>query len=344
MRHFDDWRDPMGRIGVIGGGAYGSAMACVLRRAGHETTIWAREPFTVTSINRDRINPLYLPHIQLPPGIRATGELAEAIERTDFVLLAVPAQFLRGVARDMAAHVPPGLPVVNCAKGIERGTCAFMPEVIADTIPHATVAVLSGPAFAGEVARDLPTGVTFACADPGVGETVSRAIATTNFCTYLTDDVPGSTIGGVMKNVLAIACGIAHGRKLGANARATLITRGLAEMARLGLAKGARLETFLGLSGIGDLTLTCNNVQSRNMSLGVSIGEGRALDEILAERREVTEGAYSAEALAALAKCLELSMPIVAAVDAVLNHGADIDASISRLIAHPWHHEGVAYT
>jgi len=334
----------MGRVGVIGGGAYGSAMACVLHRGGHQTTMWAREPFTVTSINRDRMNPLYLPRIKLPAGIRATGELAEAIAGMDFLILAVPAQFLRSVARDMAAHVPPAMPVVNCAKGIERGTCALMPEVITETLPQATIAVLSGPAFAREVALDLPTGVTFACADAAVGESVSRAIATANFCTYLTDDVPGSTIGGVMKNVLAIACGIAHGRKLGANARATLITRGLAEMARLGLAKGARIETFLGLSGIGDLTLTCNNVQSRNMSLGVAIGEGRSLADVLAERREVTEGAYSAEALAELAQRLGLNMPIVAAVDAVLNHGADIDATIAQLIAHPWHHEGVAYT
>lgn len=333
----------MGRVGVIGGGAYGTAMACVLHRAGHETTVWAREPFTVAAINRDRMNPLYLPRVKLPDRIRATGDLAEAIRGMDFVLLAVPAQYLRSVAAEMAPHVPHAMPVVNCAKGIERGTCAFMPEVIAQTIPQATVAVLSGPAFAREIAGDLPTGVTFACADAAVGERVSRAIASANFCTYLTDDVPGSTVGGVMKNVLAIACGIAHGRKLGANARATLITRGLAEMARLGLAKGARLETFLGLSGIGDLTLTCNNVQSRNMSLGVALGEGRALSDVLSERREVTEGASSAEALASLARQLQLRMPIVAAVDAVLNHGADIDASIAQLIAHPWHHEGVAF-
>lgn len=333
----------MANVGVIGGGAYGSAMACVLSRGGHRTTIWAREPFTVTSINRDRINPLYLPRIKLAADLHATGDLAAAAGGMDFLLLAVPAQFLRSVARELASHVRAGMPVVNCAKGIERGSCALMPEVLAETIPQAVIAVLSGPAFAGEVARDLPTGVTFACADTKAGEAVSRAIATTHFCTYLTDDVIGSTIGGVMKNVLAIACGIAHGKKLGANARATLITRGLAEMARLGLAKGARLETFLGLSGIGDLTLTCNNVQSRNMSLGVALGEGRSAAEVLAERREVTEGAYSAEALAELARRLGLDMPIVAAVDAVLNHGADIDASIARLIAHPWHHEGVAY-
>ncbi|MCC6535333.1 MAG: NAD(P)-dependent glycerol-3-phosphate dehydrogenase [Burkholderiales bacterium] len=334
----------MSRVAVIGGGAFGSAMACVMRRGGHETLLWAREPFTVAAINRDRINPLYLPRIKLEAGIRATNELAEAIHGADFLLMAVPAQFVRTVAEAMRALVAPGMPIVNCAKGIERGSCALMPEVLAETLPGVVVAVLSGPAFAREVANDLPTGVTFACADAGVGERVSRAIATPRFCTYLCDDVAGATVGGVMKNVLAIACGIAEGRKLGANARATLITRGLAEMARLGLAKGGQLETFMGLSGIGDLTLTCNNVQSRNMSLGLALGEGRRLADVLGERREVTEGAYSAEALAALARRLDISMPITAAVDAVLNHGAEIEPTIERLIAHPWHHEGIMFS
>jgi len=331
----------MSRVGVIGGGAFGSAMACVMRRAGHETVLWAREPFTVQAINRDRINPLYLPRVKLEAGIHATQDLARAIDGADFVLLAVPSQYLRGVADVMRPNLPKGTPVVSCAKGIERGTCALMPEVIAQSLPQATVCVLSGPAFARELAHDLPTGVTFACANAAVGERVSRAIATPRFCTYLSDDVPGAAVGGAMKNVLAVACGIAEGRKLGANARATLITRGLIEMARLGLAKGARLETFMGLSGIGDLTLTCNNVQSRNMSLGVALGEGRSLAAVLGERREVTEGAFSAEAVAALARRLEIDLPIVTAVDQVLNHGAAIDATIARLIAHPWHHEGI---
>ena len=332
----------MSRVGVIGGGAFGSAMACVMRRAGHETILWAREPFTVQALNRDRMNPLYLPRIKLEAGIRATDVLAQALDGMDFLLLAVPSQYLRTVSEAMRPDVAAGTPVVNCAKGIERGTCALMPEVIAQSLPQATVCVLSGPAFARELANDLPTGVTFACADADVGERVSRAIATPRFCTYLSDDVPGAALGGAMKNVLAIACGIAEGKKLGANARATLITRGLTEMARLGLAKGARLETFMGLSGIGDLTLTCNNVQSRNMSLGVALGEGRSLTEVLGERREVTEGAFSAEAVAALARRLEIDLPIVAAIDQVLNHGADLDATIARLIAHPWHHEGIA--
>jgi len=332
----------MASVGIIGGGAFGTAMACVIRRSGHETTIWAREPYTVAALNRDGINPLYLPRVRVEPGIVATNELAQATSDKDFILMVVPAQFLRSVAVQMRALLAAGTPVVTCAKGIERGTCALMPEVIAETLPAAKIAVLSGPAFAREVAADLPTGVTLACTDARLGEYLAHEIGTPRFRTYLSDDVIGAAIGGALKNVLAIAAGIAEGKKLGNNARATLITRGLLEMARLGLAKGARLETFMGLCGIGDLTLTCNNLQSRNMSLGVALGEGRTLSEVLGERKEVTEGAYSAEAVAALARRLGVDMPIVAAVDQVLNHGADLDATITSLLAHPYRREGIA--
>lgn len=332
----------MARVGIIGGGAFGTAMACVIRRSGHATTLWAREPFTVAALNRDGINPLYLPRVRVEPGIVATSDLAEATVEKDFILMVVPAQFLRSVAVQMRTLLAAGTPVVTCAKGIERGTCALMPEVIAETLPMAKIAVLSGPAFAREVAAGLPTGVTLACADTPLGEYLAHQIGTPRFRTYLSDDVIGAAIGGALKNVLAIASGIAEGRKLGNNARATLITRGLLEMTRLGLAKGARLETFMGLCGIGDLTLTCNNVQSRNMSLGVALGEGRTLKEVLGERKEVTEGAYSAEAVATLARRLEVAMPIVQAVDQVLNHGADLDAAIAGLLAHPVRREGVA--
>ena len=332
----------MVRVGIIGGGAFGTAMACVIRRSGHETILWAREPYTVAALNRDGINPLYLPRVRVEPGIVATNDLAEATASKDFILMVVPAQFLRSVALQMRALLAAGTPVVTCAKGIERGTCALMPEVIAETLPMAKIAVLSGPAFAREVAAGLPTGVTLACADAGLGEYLAREIGTPRFRTYQSDDVIGAAIGGALKNVLAIAAGIAEGRKLGNNARATLITRGLLEMVRLGLAKGARAETFMGLCGIGDLTLTCNNVQSRNMSLGVALGEGRTHEAVLGERKEVTEGVYSAEAIAALARRLGVDMPIVEAVDQVLNHGADLDATIARLLAHPYRREGVS--
>ncbi len=327
----------MARVGIIGGGAFGTAMACVIRRSDHETVIWAREPEVAASINRQGTNTLFLGGVRLVPGIAATNDLAAAAERADFLLLAPPAQHMRAVTTQLRPALKPGTPVVSCSKGIERGSCLLMPEVLAETLPRAKLAVLSGPSFAREIAHDLPCGVTLACADAAVGEMLVRAIGTPRFRTYLSDDLTGATIGGVMKNVLAIAAGIVQGRRLGENARATLITRGLAEATRLGLAKGARAETFMGLSGVGDLVLTCNSMQSRNTSLGVAIGEGRKAGDVLAARKEVTEGAHSAEAVAALAKRLRIEMPIVEAVDDVLNHGADLDATIARLLAHPYH-------
>ena len=327
----------MARVGIIGGGAFGTAMACVVRRSGHETVLWAREPEVAASINGHASNPLFLGGVPLVPGIVATNDLATAVDGADFLLLAPPAQHMRAVTMQLRSVIEPGLPVVSCSKGIERGSCALMPEVLAETLPRAKIAVLSGPSFAREIALDLPCGVTLACADAAAGESLARAIGTPRFRAYLSDDVTGAAIGGVMKNVLAIAAGIVQGKKLGENARATIITRGLAETIRLGVAKGARTETFMGLSGVGDLVLTCNSMQSRNTSLGVALGEGRKPGEVLAGRKEVTEGALSVEAVAALAKRLRLEMPIVEAVDQVLNHGADLDATIARLLAHPYH-------
>jgi glycerol-3-phosphate dehydrogenase (NAD(P)+) len=327
----------MARVGIIGGGAFGTAMACVIRRSGHDTVVWAREPEVAASINAQGTNALFLGGVQLVPGIVATHDLAAAADGADFLLLAPPAQHMRAVTAQLRAVLEPGTPVVSCSKGIERGSCMLMPEVLAETLPRAKVAVLSGPSFAREIALDLPCGVTLACADAAAGEMLARAIGTPRFRTYLSDDLTGATVGGVMKNVLAIAAGIVVGKKLGENARATLITRGLAESTRLGVAKGARAETFMGLSGVGDLVLTCNSLQSRNTSLGVAIGEGRKAGDVLAARKEVTEGAHSAEAVAELAKRLKVDMPIVEAVDAVLNRGADLDATIARLLAHPYH-------
>jgi glycerol-3-phosphate dehydrogenase (NAD(P)+) len=327
----------MARVGIIGGGAFGTAMACVIRRSGHETVIWAREPEVAASINAQGTNALFLAGVRLVPGIVATNDLARAAEGADFVLLAPPAQHMRAVTAQLRLALKAGTPVVSCSKGIERGSCALMPEVLGETLPEAKLAVLSGPSFAREIAHDLPCGVTLACADAATGEMLVKAIGTTRFRTYLSDDLIGAAIGGMMKNVLAIAAGIVQGKRLGENARATLITRGLAEAMRLGLAKGARAETFTGLCGVGDLVLTCNSLQSRNTSLGVAIGEGRKPKDVLAARREVTEGAHSAEAVAALAKRLGVDMPISEAVDQVLNHEADLDATIERLLAHPYH-------
>jgi glycerol-3-phosphate dehydrogenase (NAD(P)+) len=234
------------------------------------------------------------------------------------------------------------VPAVVCAKGIEGGTCALLSEVVAEALPAATVAVLSGPSFAAEVARDLPTAVTFACVDAGLRKALPAALGTPRFRIYSTGDVIGAEIGGAVKNVLAIACGIVQGRGLGDNARAALITRGLAEIARLADAKGARAETLMGLCGVGDLVLTCNNMQSRNFSLGVALGEGARLRDVLAGRTSVAEGVFSAAAVSALARRMGVVMPICAAVDAVLNRGADLDATIAGLLSRPFKAEGPA--
>ena len=320
---------------MIGGGAFGTAMACVLRRAGHEVAIWAREPEVVAAINRESLNPTFLRGLPLPAGITATGDLGAATAGTDFLVLAPPAQHMRSVAAQLAPFVRKGLPLVSCSKGIERGSCAFMSQVVAETLPGARVAVLSGPSFAHDIAADLPAGVTLACPDGALAGQLARAIGTPRFRVYLSHDVVGVHLGGVMKNVLAIACGIATGGRLGESARATLFARGLAEMARLGIALGARLETFLGLSGAGDLALSCNSAASRNTSLGIALGEGRKLEDILRERVTVQEGVHSAESVAELARRQGVRMPISGAVDDVLNHGCPVGEGISRLLARP---------
>ena len=325
----------MARIGVIGGGAFGTAMACVLRRAGHEVMIWAREREVAAAINRESLNPTFLRGIPLPAGIAATDDLGAATARADFLVLAPPAQHMRSVAGQLAPFVKEGLPLVSCSKGIERGSCAFMSQVIAEVLPGARVAVLSGPSFAHDIAADLPAGVTLACRDGMLAAQLARGIGTPRFRVYLSRDVVGVHLGGAMKNVLAIACGIATGRELGESARATLFSRGLAEMARLGLALGARLETFLGLSGAGDLALSCNSAASRNTSLGIALGKGRKLEDILRERVTVQEGVHSAESVAELARRHGVRMAISAAVDDVLNHGCAVDEAIGRLLGRP---------
>lgn len=319
---------------MIGGGAFGTAMACVVRRSRHEVVIWAREPEVVAAINNDALNPVFLPGVRLVPGIVATSELGQAA-RADFLLLAPPAQHMRAVTAQLRPHLQDGTPVVTCSKGIERGTCALMSQVLAETLPAARVAVLSGPSFANEISIDLPTAVALACTDPTLGERLARDIRNPRFGILVTDDAVGTQLGGVLKNVFAIACGIVTGKKLGNNVRAMLVALGLAETARLGLAMGARLETFMGLAGIGDMDLSAHSPTSRNMSLGIALGEGRKLHDVLGERVTVQEGVHSAAGVVALARRYGVELPITAAVDRVLNHGADLDEAISRLLAHP---------
>jgi glycerol-3-phosphate dehydrogenase (NAD(P)+) len=330
------------RIGVIGGGAFGTALACVARRAGHEVVLWAREPEVAAAVNRDGANPAFLPGIPLVPGIRATNDLAVAAGGADFLLLAPPAQHMRVVTSELRPRLGRDTPVVTCSKGVERGSCALMSQVIAETLPGTPVAVLSGPSFAHDIAVDRPVGVTLACADGRLGERLARAIGTPRFRTYVSDDVVGALVGGVLKNVIAIACGVAIGRKLGESTRATLFARGLAEMTRLGVAMGARPETFMGLSGAGDLDLSCNSASSRNTSLGIALGEGRSLQEVLRARVTVQEGVHSAESVAALARRHGVDMPIAAAVDGVLNRGVGVEEAIAGLLAHPYHFDRVA--
>ncbi len=325
----------MNRIGIIGAGAWGTALATVARRAGREVVIWAREAEVVAAINDTHENDLFLPGVRLDPNIRAVAEPSAACA-ADAVLLVAPSQHLRAATQALAPHLPAQVPVVICAKGIEQESCALMTEVVAETLPNAPMAVLSGPTFAAEVARGLPTAVTLACADASAGQAVIEALGVPHFRPYLSDDLVGAEIGGAVKNVLAIACAIGSGRELGDNARAALITRGLAEIARLGAAKGAKPETLMGLSGLGDLTLTCNSPQSRNMSLGIALGRGERLDDILAARRSVAEGVASSSSVTDLAQRLGIEMPISAAVKAILHDGAEIDAVIAELLARPF--------
>ena len=324
----------MRTIGIIGGGAWGTTLGLVARRRDHAVLLWAHEAELVAAINARHANALYLPDIALDPGLRATGDLA-AVAQSDLIVLATPAQHLRGVLGRVAPAWRKGTPAVIAVKGIEDRTAALMSEVVVAALPQAPIAILSGPTFAIEVARDLPTAVTVAATDTTLAATVADVLGSPRFRTYQSEDPIGAQIGGAVKNVLAIACGIVEGRGLGDNARAALITRGLAEMIRLGIAKGARPETFMGLSGLGDLTLTCNALQSRNFSLGFELGQGRALKDVLGARRSVAEGVATAAAVSTLAKRLGVDMPIALAVDGIVNHFAGIDATIAGLLARP---------
>ncbi len=329
----------MKRLAVIGGGAWGRALALVAARAGAEVVLWARDPNVVAAINERHENPLFLPGIALDRSIAATSDAAAAVADADAALIVVPAQFLRGALTMLAPLVPADLPLLLCAKGIETGSLMTMSEVARETAPKAPAATLSGPSFAAEVARGLPTAVTIASCDPALARAFVAAFGSARFRPYSSADPIGAEIGGAVKNVLAIACGIIEGRGLGDNARAALITRGLAEMIRLGLAKGAEAETFRGLSGLGDLVLTCTAGQSRNYALGLALGRGESLADALAGQRSVVEGIATAAAVAGLAARLAIELPITAAVDGVLHRGTAIDMMIEALLSRPYRSE-----
>ncbi len=326
----------MNRIAVIGGGAWGTALAQVAAKAGREVILWAMESEVVDAINATQENPVFLPGIALDPTIRATGDL-DTIGECDACLVVTPAQHMRSVL-ERAPHCD--VPRVLCSKGIEEHSGELLHRVAGEACPGAPVTVLSGPTFAHEVARGLPTAVTLAAEDRAIGRQIRDALAQPAFRIYLSDDVAGAEIGGAVKNVLAIACGVVEGRGLGQNARAALIARGFAEMTRFGVAMGARPETLAGLSGLGDLVLTCSSTSSRNYSLGKGIGEGRSAIELMADRRTVAEGAFTAPVLARIAGRHGIDMPIVDAVDRLLK-GAAIDEVVEALLARPPRSEGI---
>ena len=322
-------------IGIVGGGAWGSALAIALSRTGQGVMLWAREAEVVRDINERHENRIFLPGVTLPDGITATDRFAD-VARASALLLVVPAQYMRVTAKALAPHLAQHTPIVNCAKGIEQKTSALMSDILAEILPQSPIGVLSGPTFAGEVARGLPAAVTLAITDRTVGEKLITGFGSARFRPYLSDDVVGAQIGGAVKNVLAIASGIVSGRGLGENSRAAVITRGLHEMVRLGQALGGRMETLMGLSGAGDLMLTCMSAKSRNFSVGFALGQGQTLSEALGGKTSVAEGVFSASAVSAMADQKGVAMPICRAVDAVVNHGAEIDRMIQELLSRPF--------
>jgi glycerol-3-phosphate dehydrogenase (NAD(P)+) len=316
-------------VAVIGAGAWGTALACVAARAGREVVLCARDAKTAANIEATRKNPK-LPGVTLDQSIKVSGDIAQAAA-ADIVLIATPAQHLREALAALAPHLANAKPLIACAKGIERGTHQFMTEVIAATAPHATPAILSGPGFAEDVARGLPTAVTLAAKDEQLAAALVRALGSATFRPYHSTDIRGVEIGGAAKNVLAIAAGIAVGRKLGASALAALTTRGFSELVRLGHACGARSETMVGLSGLGDLILTCSNPQSRNFALGIALGRGEK-----PPAGKLAEGEFTAPVLIELALSKNVDMPVSSAVAAILSGAITIDAAIEGLLTRPF--------
>lgn len=320
-------------ISVIGAGAWGTALATVAARAGREVVLCARDAAIAAQIATTRENPR-LPGVRLDAGIGVMADVAVAA-RADIVLIATPAQHLRAAAFALAPHLANGTPVIACAKGIERGTHRFMTEVISEAAPASVPAILSGPSFADDVARGLPTAVTLAAKDEALAAELAQALGSSTFRPYHTSDVRGVEIGGAAKNVLAIAAGIVVGRKLGASAQAALTTRGFSELVRLGRACGARSETMAGLSGLGDLILSCSSAQSRNFALGAALGRGEPRPT-----GKLAEGEFTAPVLIELAASQNVDMPVSSAVAAILSGAATIDEAIESLLTRPFKAEG----
>lgn len=320
------------RIAVLGGGAWGTALANVTARAGRKVTLWEHEASNAEQLTQNRES-RFLRGVRIEDSIAVTRDLAEAA-RAEAILLVVPAQAMRSVVKALAGAIAPRTPIIACAKGIEHGTNKFMTEVIAECAPGATPAILSGPSFAADVARGLPTAVTLAAHDETLAAALAKALASRTFRPYQSSDVRGVEVGGAAKNVLAIASGIVTGRGLGASASAALTTRGFAELVRFGRALGARTETMMGLSGLGDLILTCSSPQSRNFSFGVNLGKGLAVKDIHG-KTGLAEGAFTAPVLLEMARARNVDMPISSAIAAVLAERMSVDQAIESLLARP---------
>ena len=321
----------MKKVGVVGAGAWGTALAITAARAGSDVTLWAREPEVVASINGRQENEMFLPNIKLPDNIRAVNNL-ETMLAQDALLMVAPAQYVGSTCEGLAsAGLDDTLPIVICSKGIEQDSLRLMSEVVTERLPN-PLAVLSGPTFAIEVAKGMPASVTFACGDGALGQKLAELVVHPKFGVYHSDDVIGPQICGAMKNVIAIACGIVEGKGLGESAKAALITEGLAEINQLCVAKGGKPETAMGLCGLGDLILTCNSHTSRNMSLGYALGQGKTLKEILSERVSVAEGVASSNAVAGLAAQLGIRLRICGIVDRIVRGDADGDQMLLALV------------
>jgi glycerol-3-phosphate dehydrogenase (NAD(P)+) len=321
-------------VGVIGAGAWGTALAQVLTMGGNRVLLHAREAEVVASIRDAHENSLYLPGVSLSEAITATQDMAD-LAGCDLILAVPPAQHMRAALSAFKPYLAAGTPVVLCAKGVERGTDALMTEVLAAVLPDAVQAVLAGPNFAREVAMGLPSAVTLACKDEALGAKIAATLAGPTFRPYQSTDLIGAESGGAIKNVIAIACGISEGKGLGRNAHAALITRGFAEMTRLAIAMGAQLATMAGLCGMGDLVLTCSSPQSRNMSVGLALGQGQTLEAALAGKVSVAEGVQSAPAVCDLGRKNGVDLPLCNAVNAVLSGGMSVDQAIDALLSRP---------
>lgn len=337
MTNFSEAK-PFDRVSVLGAGAWGTALALNAARAGRDVVLWGRNVENLETISNHRQLPPYLPGITFDHPLQTTTDLTEAAD-ADCILLVAPAQTTHSIAEAIGFYVRKGTPVILAAKGLEKGTQRMMSEVLHDYLPQAQPAVLSGPSFAADVARGLPTAVTIAASTAPLAERLCATLSTKTFRPYASTDLIGVQLGGALKNVLAIACGIVMGKKLGASAHAALMTRGFAEMQRVALKLGARPDTLMGLSGFGDVALSCSSAQSRNFSFGYALGEGRGLSELMAPGAKLSEGAYTASVACELADTHGVEMPIARAVADVLENKSSIDEAVTRLMTRPLRRE-----